>query len=222
MRTLDIEPYLLSIEGAIYILNKPPDWPTTGRTLEDDDCIQYHVMRYHGGMVWALHQLDADTSGLCCFTTRKELVHPIKTLWSRPETYKEYIAIVQGTPGWNSITVNAPIGTNENDALGVHPDGKTACTDFQRVDSNDGYSLLRARIHSGRTHQIRIHLAHLGYPLVGEEWYRASPCRLHPRQALHAGSLTFAENNLFKQRSYSAPLSDDLINLMRKLGLEGD
>lgn len=219
MRSLDIEPYILIRTNDLYILNKPPDWPTSGRSLEDDDCIQLQLIRHHGGMVWALHQLDADTSGICCFTTRKDWVQPIKELWSQPTTMKEYIAIVHGCPDWKSLRVDAPIRKNAANELDVHPDGKSARTDFELLDSHGDYSLMRACIHTGRTHQIRIHLAHLGHPLVGEEWYRSPPCKLHPRQALHARQLNLAENTMFEQSSYYAPLPADLIELMQQLGL---
>ncbi len=219
MRTLDIEPFILSRTEDLFILNKPHGWPTTGRTVEDDDCIQLHLIRYHGAMVWALHQLDADTSGICCFTSRKDWVQPIKTLWSHPETTKEYTAVVHGRPSWQSIDVDAPIGKDPTGQLGVHPDGKDARSHFEVIDSHNDFSLLRALISTGRTHQIRIHLQHLGHSLVGEEWYRSPPCNLHPRQALHASRLSLPTNPHFEQQIYTAPLPEDLTRLMQSLKL---
>jgi len=219
MRSLNIEPHILSKTSDLYVLNKPPGWPTTGRNLADDDCIQFHLMRHHGGMVWALHQLDADTSGLCFFTPHHAWVQPIKVLWSQPDTYKDYMAIVHGAPAWESIEVDQPIGKNERGSLRVHSLGKNARTEFQVLDRSDGYSLLRARLFTGRTHQIRIHLAHLGHSLVGEEWYRSPPCTRHPRQALHAYRLSLPENPLLPQNVYEAPGPEDLRALAKQLGL---
>lgn len=215
MPTLAIKPHILSSEGGFYVVNKPYGWPTTGRNLEDDDCIQYHLMRHHGSMVWALHQLDADTSGLCLFTTRKEWIQPIKILWARPDTYKDYLAIVHGSPSWTNMIVDEPIGKNEMNQLGVHASGKPAHTEFKVIDANKDYSLLRARLFTGRTHQIRIHLSHLKHPLVGEEWYSSPPCAQHHRQALHAHRLSFPQNSLMPSDSYTAPLAADLKTLAR-------
>lgn len=219
MRSLNIAPHILSETPDLYVLNKPPGWPTTGRNLADDDCIQFHLMRHHGGMVWALHQLDADTSGLCFFTTNKDWVQPIKDLWSQPNTSKDYIAIIHGVPDWASTEVLQPIGKDEVGNLGVHSSGKTARTAFEVLDQNKEYSLLRARLFTGRTHQIRIHLAHIGHSLVGEEWYRSPPSTLHPRQALHAHRLTFPENPLLTKNVYEAPVPADLEALAKQLGL---
>ncbi len=219
MRSLSIEPYIVWRTPDIYVLNKPPGWPTTGRTLADEDCIQFHLMRHHGGMVWALHQLDADTSGVNLFTTQKKWVQPIKVLWSHPETCKDYFAIVHGTPNWVTREVDQPIGKNELGVLGVHVYGQTARTAFEVLDQNNGFSLLHARLFTGRTHQIRLHLAHLGHPLVGEAWYRPQPCTLHPRQALHAHRLRLPENPLLPQNEFVAPVPADLQGLATQLGL---
>ena len=219
MNSLLIEPYILCETPEIYVLNKPPGWPTTGRTLADEDCIQFHLMRHHRGMVWALHQLDADTSGVSVFTTRKKWVHPIQVLWSHPETCKEYFAIVHGIPDWVTREVDQPIGKNELGVLGVHTQGKSARTAFEVLDQNHGYSLLRARLFTGRTHQIRIHLAHLGHPLVGEAWYRSQPCTLHPRQALHAHRLRLPEHPMLPRNKFEAPVPADLQVLATQLGL---
>lgn len=218
MRSLNIAPHILSEKPGLYVLNKPPGWPTTGRNLADHDCIQFHLMRHHGGMVWALHQLDADTSGLCFFTTNKNWVQPIKDLWSQASTSKDYIALVHGVPDWASTEVVQPIGKDELGNLGVHSSGKTARTAFEVLDRNNGYSLLRARLFTGRTHQIRGHLAHIGHSLVGEEWYRSPPCTLHPRQALHAYRLRLPKNPLLTEKVYEAPMPADLQALAKQLG----
>jgi 23S rRNA pseudouridine1911/1915/1917 synthase len=222
MSNLNIEEILIAQHGELLVINKPPKWPTTGRSLSDDDCIQYHLMEYFGTMVWAVHQLDTDTSGLCLFTLSKSLTTDLKNLWSDQSMVKEYFAITHGEPEWDTIDEYSPIGSVGEGSLGVHQDGKSAHTNFKVIDRSDGYSLIRARLHTGRTHQIRIHLAHLGHPLVGEEWYRNPPCLLHPRQALHAYRLEFPVNEVLPSNSFNAPVTADLNDLAERLGLRMD
>tara|TARA_B110000037_G_C16958459_1_gene439925 strand:+ start:255 stop:794 length:540 start_codon:yes stop_codon:yes gene_type:complete len=170
-------------------------------------------------MVWSIHQLDADTSGLCLFSLSKELVTHIQGVWSDAETIKEYYAVVWGEPTWDYIEELSPIGMIDERSLGVSRSGKAAHTKFEVIQRNSGFSLIRARILTGRTHQIRIHLSHLGYPLVGEEWYRKEPCTLHRRQALHASRIEFPASVDVDPNLLYAPIPPDLVVLAKKLGL---
>jgi 23S rRNA pseudouridine1911/1915/1917 synthase len=222
MTKLIIEEILLARHGELLVINKPPGWPTSGRSLSDDDCVQYHLMEYFGSMVWAVHQLDADTSGLCLFSLSKTLITELKDLWRDPAMVKEYTAIAHGEPSWDHFDEYSPIGSVGEGSLGVHPDGKSAHTAFKVIDRSNGYSLIQARLHTGRTHQIRIHLSHLGHPLVGEEWYRNPPCILHPRQALHTHRLQFPLNEFLPVNCLTAPITTDLVDLAERLGLRLD
>ncbi|MDA0349742.1 MAG: RNA pseudouridine synthase [Verrucomicrobia bacterium] len=219
MPKLNIKEILIARHGELLVINKPSGWPTSGRSLKDDDCVQYHLMEHFGTMVWAVHQLDADTSGLCLFVLSKSLVTKLKTLWIHPAMVKEYYAIVYGEPGWDQIDERSPIGSVGEGRLGIHPKGKSAHTRFTVIDRSNGYSLIRAQLQTGRIHQIRIHLSHLGHPLVGEEWYRNSPCLLHPRQALHAHRLKFPVNEVLPIHCLTAPIASDLVELAERLGL---
>ena len=109
-KRLDIEPYILGKSDSLYILNKPWGWPTSGATLDDDDCVQYHLMQYHQSMVWTVHQLDADTTGVCLFATHKRKVKVYHRKLTAPHTAKQYLAVVRGEPNWKQIEVTKPIG----------------------------------------------------------------------------------------------------------------
>lgn len=215
-----IEEILIARHGELLVINKPPGWPTTGRSLSDEDCVQYHLMQHFKTLVWAVHQLDADTSGICLFVLNKSLISNIKKLWHDPAMVKEYYAIAHGEPGWDAIDEYSPIGSVGKGSLGIHPDGKSAHTTFNVIDRSNGFSLIRARLYSGRTHQIRIHLSHLNHPLVGEDWYRNPPCRMHPRQALHAHRLQFPVNELLPINCLTAPIATDLIDLAERLRMD--
>ena len=165
-------------------------------------------------MLWAVHQLDADTSGVNLFTSRRELVEPLKQAMAKGS--KRYLAIVHGTPPWSTTDCRAPIGERSPGHLGVLTGGKSAYTRIETLERGREHSLLGIRLMTGRTHQIRIHCGHLGHPLVGEGWYRDPPCRVHPRQALHAWELALGTPFDVRVR---APWPEDLARLARELGL---
>jgi len=228
-RHLEITPYILQQWDHLYILNKPWGWPTSGRNLDDDDSVQHQLIKHHGDMAWTVHQLDADTTGVCLFATHKRKVNDYHKLLTHPNTHKEYLAVVLGNPEWDEIEVTSPIGRIGESSVGITPDGKPAHSYFTVLDqnTNDGVSLIKAQIFTGRTHQIRIHLHSLSHPLLGEEWYGyrnegAPACFRHIRQALHAYQIHFpsqlepAQESLLPIKKITAPLPNDLKNLLKK------
>ena len=196
-------------EGSILVVNKPPGIPTSGRSLSDPDCIQFWLMKAFGQMVWAVHQIDADTSGVNLFVLEKKLVKTLKDKMALPATRKTYCAVVNGVVERDVQVVEAPIGKINEKSLGVTKSGKFAKSLFRVVARGNRSTLMKVEIETGRTHQIRIHSTYLGHPLLGEEWYAAPPCSRHPRQALHALSIEGLGIPAY------IPMPDDLISLMR-------
>ena len=210
---MDLESRTLERAGNLWVLAKPPGIPTSGRHLDDPDCLQTHLIQSHGGMVWAVHQLDADTSGVNIFVTEKRGVRAFQKEWGHEETRKLYLAFVRGVFPEGRVECTAPVGWVDERNLGVTSAGKEARTSFLRLGTSGQVSLVAARLWTGRTHQIRIHAAHLGHPLIGEEWYGEAPCSLHPRQALHA--IRFDSPRF----SFYCPLEEDLLALAEEVGL---
>lgn len=216
----ELEAWILYEGQGLLVLNKPSDLPTSGRTLEDSDCLQSLLMKRQGAMVWAVHQLDADTSGLNLFVTEKHLVQDFKQRMTWPGCEKRYLAVVHGTPSWHELRVEEPIGRlplSEPSSLGVCAEGRPSCTRLRVLAHSPGFALLEAVLETGRTHQIRIHAAHVGHPLVGEAWYRRPACLLHGRQALHAQRLRFASGP--EPRSLEATAPQDFLQLCKRLAL---
>lgn len=211
----DLESRILYEKDGLLVVNKPHDIPTSGKSLDDDDALQFWLMERHGGMVWAVHQLDADTTGVNIFVTGKKLVGKYQKALSSVDSEKRYLAIVHGVPKWREMRCTEPIGKIDQHSMGVSPEGKAAESLFRVLSISDGFSLIETRIKTGRTHQIRIHLSFLGYPLVGEEWYRNPPSLVHPRQALHAYEVRLhPSGDIFR-----APLAEDFIALAKRLAL---
>lgn len=180
-----IEAHIIAVHEAIYFMNKPAGWPTSGRTLEDEDCLQYQLMEHTRKKIWAVHQLDADTSGVNVFTHRKSSVHVWQKRLHFPSAHKEYLALVHGRIEEPTHIVT-PIGRRSDGTWGTSGAGKSARTYVIPVKYTDDFSLVRVQLRTGRTHQIRVHLSDLGHPLVGEFWYNHAPCLLAQRHMLHA------------------------------------
>jgi 23S rRNA-/tRNA-specific pseudouridylate synthase len=193
-------PILLE-EDEILAVDKPPGLPSTGRDLDDPECVQWRLQEQIGHPVWAVHQLDKDTSGVLIFTRHKRWVQS----WQKKLAAgsKVYQAIVHGSPPWEKMVVDAPL-LRKGKLMCVEPEGKPAKTTLTVRVRGSEHALIEARIHTGRTHQVRVHVAHLGHPLVGEKLYRDPPCELAPRHALHAWRVKAAG------RTIEAPLPADL------------
>lgn len=202
------------------VLDKPPGLPTTGRTLDDPDCLQFEAVTHFRRRVWAVHQLDAETSGAVVMVLLKGLVPVWQTRLGAGTTLKRYLAIIHGALPEPVLDVRAPLGPDRKRPgyQAVTQQGKEAHTTFRTRVRGPSHSLVEAELHTGRTHQIRVHLEHLGTRLVGEKRYGPdAPCTLHPRHALHAAEIVFGDGQVPDR--FAAPLPGDLAELAVRLGL---
>ncbi|MFT4702684.1 MAG: 23S rRNA pseudouridine1911/1915/1917 synthase [Bradymonadia bacterium] len=206
-------------EQGVIVLNKPPGIPTAGRTLHDPRSLQFALMQVnHRKMIWAVHQLDAATSGVNVFLRKKSLVPIWQSRMRYPNAAKSYVAVIEGQLPEPHIRVDQPIGWigwGDNKRWGIAKKGKQAATQLRELASTGTHSVIQCTLESGRTHQIRVHLQYLGLSLVGEPFYRDSPCQRHPRQALHAEQMRFADGLMPSE--LRAPLPSDLRHLCDEL-----
>ncbi len=206
----DLEERIIYEDEELIVVNKPYNMPSSGRSLDDEDCLQFCLIKRQRAMVWAIHQLDADTTGVNIFVKQKKLVPIYKKSLEQRNSNKVYLAIVHGSPEWDECEEFGSIGMIDDHSLGIHPNGKSAHSKFTVIKRGVKHTFIRAQIFSGRTHQIRIHLSHRGHPVVGECWYIKPPCKEHIRQALHCHQIHLLEMNLI----FEAPLAEDLIQLV--------
>ena len=179
-------------DAYLLVVNKPPRLPVHPVKQHQTDTLANLVV-YHAGqrgeryVFRALNRLDRNTSGLVMIAKDRFTVNKLKH-----GVGKVYYAVVHGEMH-GSGTVRAPIGLHEDSKIRRHvvSEGSPAVTHYTVLCSNKELSFLRLTLETGKTHQIRCHMAHLGHPLLGDDLYGGDTSRID-RQALHCGEVRFA------------------------------
>jgi 23S rRNA pseudouridine1911/1915/1917 synthase len=140
-----------------------------------------------------VHRLDKDTSGLMVVAKTLEAMTALTRAIAARDVQREYLALAHGVVPKAPVSIEAPIGRDpvSRVRMAVVSSGKSARTDVTRLAADGRFSALLCRLHSGRTHQIRVHLASRGHPLVADALYGGAPALGMTRQALHAARLGF-------------------------------
>lgn len=166
-----------------------------------------------------VHRLDRDTSGLLVVARSEEAHERLKRLVQRRQLERTYLALVRGRPRSRAGRVEAPIGRDRRDPTRQSLDTdrpRDAVTHFELVEQLDGYALLRVRLETGRTHQIRVHLAAIGLPVVGDPVYGVPEPALG-RQFLHATRLAFTHPFTGDRVEAESPLPPELSRYLEQL-----
>ncbi|MDP9439966.1 MAG: RluA family pseudouridine synthase [Actinomycetota bacterium] len=165
-----------------------------------------------------VHRLDRDTSGLMVVAKGEAAYSGLVGMLSRREVGRVYRAVVVGTGLPETGTVDSPVGRDpDNPTLMAAGVGKEAVTHFEKLAEAGGHTMLRVRLETGRTHQIRVHLSAIGYPVYADPLYgKPVPGR---RLWLHAERLSFRHPVTGEQKDFEAPIPEDLERSAASLGL---
>ncbi|MEY2810918.1 MAG: hypothetical protein RLZ66_2429 [Pseudomonadota bacterium] len=173
-----------------------------------------------------VHRLDKDTSGLMLVARTRGCMDALVAKIAAREVQREYLAIVHGHwPAGHAKDIEAPLGRDPRNRLRMavvdleRHSGKSARTTVTGLAATPQASLVHCQLHTGRTHQIRVHLAHVGFPLLGDDLYGGKEMAGLTRQALHAFRLSLAHPDTHERLSFEAPLPLELATALAALGL---
>lgn len=210
---------ILFEDDDIIVINKPPGLvvhPGAGnREHTLVNALLHHCPNLSGiggkerpGIV---HRLDKDTSG-CIVVAKNDAAHRnLSEQFAERSVEKVYLALVAGKMRKNSGTIEKNIGRHpvHRQRMSVNAKGRAAKTEYRVLSGSEKGSLMECRLHSGRTHQIRVHLQHLGHPVLGDKIYGAKFARNYPRQMLHAWKLSFRHPRTGELKRVEATMPED-------------
>jgi len=232
----DINLDLVHADADILVLNKPAGLVVHPAAGNPDGTLQNALLHFDPDLAalpraGIVHRLDKDTSGIMVVARSLRAHQSLVGQLQDRSMSRQYRAVALGeAPA--SGTVDAPIGRHPVDRkrMAVVPRGRPAVTHYRLLEKLDGVSHLEVSLETGRTHQIRVHLAHVGLPLVGDPVYGRSSrrrrgmsdelaevLRSFPRQALHAERLRLVHPGSGEALLFSVPLAEDIENLLRQL-----
>ena len=167
-----------------------------------------------------VHRLDKDTSGILIIAKNDTAHINLSEQIKNHEVEKTYIALVRGIVKENEATINMPIGrsTKDRKKMAVNKNGKNAITHFKVLNRYEKYTLLEIKIETGRTHQIRVHLSHIGYPIIGDYTYSNGKNEFGVMgQCLHAKELEFKHPITGKEMKLEAELPQYFNEILQQL-----
>ncbi|HTX45691.1 MAG TPA: RluA family pseudouridine synthase [Solirubrobacteraceae bacterium] len=223
-RSGDVPFSIIYQDDSLLIVDKPPGvvvHPARGHwTGTLAQAVAAHGA--DGGDPWRagiVHRLDRDTSGLLVVAKNEDVHRALKAELADRKLRREYLALVEGRPPARTGTVDAPIGRHRRDRKLMSidtDDGREARTHFELERVLPAATLVRVVLETGRTHQIRVHMAAIGHPVCGDPQYGTSGLYGLKRQFLHAARLAFEHPVTGEPLDVSSPLPDDLVSALAR------
>ncbi|GEK92054.1 RluA family pseudouridine synthase [Alkalibacterium kapii] len=227
----DKELVILYEDPHFLIVNKPSSVASVPSSLYKNHTMANRVkgysakQNYKNKTVHIVTRLDKDTSGVMIFA-KHTLAHSyLDRLLKEKQLYKEYTAFIVGRPEKQWDIIDRPIDRMPGSIIKreVLSTGKPSVTEYRVMKTYDQASQVKIQLHTGRTHQIRVHFSYIGHGLIGDDLYNPSPNEYRiKRQALHCSKVCFIHPFTEKKLTISAPLPDDIMTLSNQLENKND
>ena len=222
----DLDVPVLFEDDDLVVVDKPPDLAVhAASTCRHRNLLTWlsHRRLPPGtvrGEPLLVHRLDRTTSGVVVAVKRRELVAPYTGQFERRETDKRYLALVHGVPTEDEGCIELALRVVDGQPVAVDPAGKPSRTDWRCVARGDGFARLAIALHTGRKHQIRVHLSAVGHPIVGDHAYGPPrPPGVTGGPYLHAAALTLMHDG--QRRTFHAPVPAAWDDVWRALAATG-
>ncbi len=230
--TLDVVPENIPLtivyeDEDVAVINKPQGMvvhPSAGHTHGTMvNALMYHIkdLSTINGVIrpGIVHRIDKDTSGLLMVAKNDQAHESLAQQLKDKTSLRKYVALVHGEIPHEKGTINAPIGrSKENRKMqAIREDGKSAVTHFTVLERFEGFTLVELKLETGRTHQIRVHMKYIGYPLAGDPVYGPKKTLKGNGQFLHAQMLGFTHPTTNEKMIFEAPLPEVFEKTLEKL-----
>jgi len=211
----------ITYEDECYIVVNKPSGIVTQPSASYFDCSLANGIRYYFDKIQLkkkirpINRLDKDTSGLIVFAKNEYIHNCLSKQMMKNEFIKEYIGILDGVISGSHGTISAPIARKENSIIErcINENGGKSITHYEIIDKKDNLSIVKFKLETGKTHQIRVHSAHLGHPIIGDTLYGCSS-NLINRQALHSYLVSFLHPITKNRVTYISEPSEDMNSII--------
>ena len=206
-------------DEALLVVNKPAGLPTLVDGYHAEAPYLVGILKTIYQPLWTVHRLDKETSGIVVFGLTAEAHRELNTQFEKHQVEKIYHALVMGDPEWDDKTIDLPLrpnGDRKHRTIVDRQNGKPAITEVHVLERFGLATLVEAAPRTGRTHQIRAHLAAVGHPLVGDILYGGSQIYGLKRMGLHARALKLRHPITGEEMRFEAPYPEDFAEKIKQ------
>lgn len=222
MANIDLKKITVYEDESIIIIDKPSGVLTVpGRHVADNTNL-YGLLKEKYGEIFIVHRLDKDTSGLIMFAKTADAHRNLSIQFEKGKVTKKYFAVIHGKPPAENSTIRFPLAPSKRRSMrgGMYVDpvkGKKTVTLYRLISSDGKFSKVEAEPKTGRTHQIRVHFAHLGCPVAGDKTYGNAEKPAAERLLLHSAHIEFSHPATGEKILFKRPVPEDF-KILKKIG----